>query len=158
MKVLRFALVGFLVLGLVGCGSSPTTKRDEKKDTAGKSDDHKETAGKGDDHKETAGKGDDKTEHSTHDKLVGTWEVSKGEMPPGSTVQFTKDGKMKVTMKAGDKTVLAEGTYEVEGMSIKTTQKQGAKEVKETLKIKSLTDKELVTLDEKGMTDEFKKK
>src|SRR5262245_3195877 len=38
--------------------------------------------------------------------LVGTWEVAKadqGTVPVGSTVEFTKDGKMKVTHKQGDK-------------------------------------------------------
>ena len=96
---------------------------------------------------------------SNKTKLVGVWEVTKSEgAPPGSTVEFTKDGKMIVTMKVDDKPVKVEGTYAVEGDSIKSNLKVNDKEMKETVKIKKLTDKELVTLDEKGKTDEFKKK
>jgi uncharacterized protein (TIGR03066 family) len=96
---------------------------------------------------------------SNKDKLVGVWEVTKSEgAPAGSTVEFTKDGKMIVTVKADNKTEKVEGTYTVDGDSIKSNLKVGDKEVKETAKIKKLTDKVLVTEDEKGKTDEFKKK
>ena len=130
MNVLRNAVVTLLLVGLAGCGGSTTTGGSSSTNTP-----------------------------TTKDKLLGTWEVTKGDMPPGSTIEFTKEGKLKFTIKLPDgKTHSEEGTYEVDGESIKTGHKEGDKEVKETIKIKSLTDKELVTLDEKGKTDEFKKK
>jgi uncharacterized protein (TIGR03066 family) len=93
------------------------------------------------------------------DKIVGTWEATKGEMPAGSTVEFTKDGKMKINIKAGGQTVSVEGTYKVDGDKLTTTGKgPDGKEKTETVKIKKLTDKELALEDDKGKTEEFKKK
>jgi len=92
-------------------------------------------------------------------KIVGTWEVTKSQdAPPGSTVEFAKGGKMKVTITLEGKTLTLEGTYKVEGDKIKSTLKQGETEHSETIKIKTLTDTRLVTEDEKGKIDEFKKK
>jgi uncharacterized protein (TIGR03066 family) len=93
------------------------------------------------------------------DKLVGVWEVTKSEnAPPGATVEFTKDGKMIVTIKDGDKTVKVEGTYTIEKDAITSNLKIEDKEMKETVTITKLTDKELVVKDAKGKVDEFKKK
>lgn len=91
------------------------------------------------------------------EKLLGKWELTKGEAPPGSTIEFTKDGKLKMVAKVKDKEFSMEGTYKVDGDKIVTALKIGEKEIKETMTIKTLTDKALVTLDEKGKTDEFKK-
>jgi uncharacterized protein (TIGR03066 family) len=92
------------------------------------------------------------------DKIVGTWEAVKGEVPAGSTIEFTKDGKMKLNIKAGGQTISVEGTYKVDGDKLTTTGKgPDGKEKTETVKIKKLTDKELVIEDEKGKTEEFKK-
>ena len=106
----------------------------------------------------TALRADDKKDLDK-DKLVGTWEVTKGEsMPVGSTVEFTKDGKLKIVVKEGDKTMTIEGTYKIEGQAFKSTLKFGNMENTETVKVTSLTDKELVLLDEQGKKDTFKKK
>jgi uncharacterized protein (TIGR03066 family) len=106
----------------------------------------------------TALRADDKKDLDK-DKLVGTWEVTKGEsLPVGSTVEFTKDGKVKITVKEGDKTMTIEGTYKIDGQAFKSTLKFGDKENTETVKVTSLTDKELVLLDEQGKKDTFKKK
>jgi uncharacterized protein (TIGR03066 family) len=92
-------------------------------------------------------------------KIVGTWVGVKGEIPPGTTVEFTKDGKLKVAVKIQDKTINVEGTYKVEGDTVKiTTKQQNGKEKTETIKLKTLTDTKLVTENEKGSVDEFKKK
>jgi uncharacterized protein (TIGR03066 family) len=102
---------------------------------------------------------DKKTDKGTNkDKVIGTWEIVKGTIPDGSTVEFTKDGKLTIAIKAEGKTVTMEGTYSVDGDKILLTYKQGNMESKETLRIKTLTDTMLVTLDEKDKTDEFKKK
>jgi len=105
----------------------------------------------------TAAYGADKKDDNKT-KILGVWEVAKGDLPKGSTMEFTKDGKLKVTIDVEGKKVVVEGTYEVDGDSIKTTGKgPDGKEQKETVKIKKLSDKELVTEDEKGKTDEFKR-
>jgi uncharacterized protein (TIGR03066 family) len=92
-------------------------------------------------------------------KIVGVWEGVKGDAK-GATVEFTKDGKIKINLEADGKKITIDGAYEMEmdGASIKTTLKgPDGKEHKETMKIKKLTDKELVTEDEKGKEDEFKR-
>jgi uncharacterized protein (TIGR03066 family) len=74
-------------------------------------------------------------------KLVGTWEVTKGEtMPVGSTAEFTKDGKLKLVLKNGDKTLTIEGTYKIEGQAFKSTLNVEGKDHTETIKVPTLTD------------------
>jgi uncharacterized protein (TIGR03066 family) len=91
---------------------------------------------------------------SNADLIVGTWEAVKGEMPPGTTVEFTKDGKMKANIKVGDKTMSMEGTYKVEGDKL-TTSMEGKSD---TDTIKTLNDTTLIIEDSKGKTNEMKKK
>jgi uncharacterized protein (TIGR03066 family) len=96
-------------------------------------------------------------EATLQDKLLGRWEATRGEIPPGSILEFTRDGKLKITIKVDGKAMSDESSYVVQGEAIKTTHKEGAKEVTETLKIKTLTEKVLVTEDDKAKTEEFKK-
>jgi uncharacterized protein (TIGR03066 family) len=100
------------------------------------------------------------SEPTNKEKIIGTWKPTKGEgsAVPDATLEFTKDGKLKVTVKIGDNTVTVEGSYEIDGDQITLTMKEGDKEKKETATIKTLTDKVLVTVDKKGKTEEFKKK
>lgn len=86
-------------------------------------------------------------------KLVGTWETKEG-----FTIEFTKDGKLTVTVKVEDKAISVGGTYSVEGNKLTVALKEGAQEKKETATIKKLDDKELVTVDAKGKEDTLKKK
>ena len=104
------------------------------------------------------GQADDKKEPTNKEKIVGIWEPTKGELPKGSTVEFTKDGKLKVVVKIEDKSITLEGTYTVDGDKVKTVLKDEGQERKEDLKIKTLNDKELVLVDDKGMAEEFKRK
>lgn len=93
------------------------------------------------------------------DKLVGTWEVTKGEtLPVGSTCEFTKDGKLILTIKEKGQSQKIEGTYKIEGQAFKATLKLGDKESTQTLKVPTFTDKELVMVDEQGKKDTFMKK
>ena len=83
-------------------------------------------------------------------KLVGTWEfvksTEKKSPPPGSTVEFTKDGKLKMSTKAGKQSITTEGTYSVDGDTLKiVTEGPDGKDDTRTMKIIRLTDKELVT-------------
>ena len=110
-----------------------------------------------------AGAEDKKAEKSNKDKIVGTWVLEKPEtpkaLPPGATLEFTKDGKLKLTGKVDGQDVNVEGTYSVDGDKLKTAVKDGDKEQTDTDTITKLTDKELVIKDTK--TEEtlvFKKK
>src|SRR5438445_809399 len=42
-------------------------------------------------------------------KVVGVWEVVKGEAPKGATVEFTKDGKVKIAFEAEGKKITIDG-------------------------------------------------
>jgi uncharacterized protein (TIGR03066 family) len=97
---------------------------------------------------------------SNKEKIVGTWLLVKSETetPPEATMEFTKDGKMKVSFKIGEKTVSVDGTYEIDGDKINVAMKVGDKEKKDTGTIKTLTDKTLVIVDTKGKADEYKRK
>ena len=100
-------------------------------------------------------------EKSTNkEKIVGTWEIvkSEGGVPPGTTLEFTKDGKITIKVKIDDKIITVSGTYAIDEDKLKTVVKIDDKEMKETMTIKTLTDKSLVTVNEKKETDEFKKK
>jgi len=93
--------------------------------------------------------------------VVGKWEVTKadeGTVPPGSVVEFTKDGKIKATMKKEDEETTAEGTYKIEGDAFVMTMKRGDKERTQKITITKLTDKEMATKNEDGKTVELKKK
>jgi uncharacterized protein (TIGR03066 family) len=130
MKTLWMALASGLVLGLAGISAA-----DEKKD--------------------------DKKTEETKKKLVGVWIAQEGgDMPAGSTLEFVKDGKLKVAVKIEDKTIEVEGTYEfTDADTLKVTSKDPeGKERSEKIKISKLSDSELVTVDEKDKKDTFKKK
>lgn len=92
------------------------------------------------------------------DKILGTWEATKGEIPAGATLAFNKDGKLKVMAEVDGKAVNIEGTYKVDGDTLTTTTKHEGADRTETATIKTLTDKELVLENKKGKTFEFKKK
>src|SRR5262249_43618515 len=87
-------------------------------------------------------------ESTTQEKLLGRWEATRGEIPPGSILEFTRDGKLKITIKVEGKAMSDESTYALQGEAIKTTHREGPREVTETLKTKTLTDKALGTEDE----------
>jgi uncharacterized protein (TIGR03066 family) len=98
---------------------------------------------------------------SNQTKILGVWEITKSDdgTPTGTTIEFAKDGKVKVTTKAGDLVLNLEGTYKVEGDKLTVTIKPpNEKEQTDTVTITKLTDKVLIIKDEKGKIDEFKKK
>ena len=87
------------------------------------------------------------------DMIVGTWEVTKSGSywPEGATLEFGKDGKLKVTFKIDDQDNPTEWTYTVDGDKINLvgtlvdTEVNQVLSAKEVLKIKELTDTHLVT-------------
>ncbi len=103
----------------------------------------------------------EKDKATNKDKIVGTWEVTKAgsDLPEGSTIEFTKDGKLTIVAKIKDQSITVKGTYTIDGDKLMVVQKTpDGKELKETIIIKSLTYKKLVTVDDKKKEDEFKKK
>lgn len=98
----------------------------------------------------------------TAEKLVGTWKLSKSEtpLPPNAsaTIDFTKDGKLNMKIEVAGQKLEMPGTWKLDGSKLKVKQSgPDGKEKEETMEIKSLTDSDLVTIDEKGKKDEFTK-
>jgi uncharacterized protein (TIGR03066 family) len=92
------------------------------------------------------------------EKLVGVWEPQGKNIPPGSSLEFTKDGKLKARFEAQGKPRTLDGSYKVEGNTLTVTFRMGDQERTDNLKIKTLTDQELVTVDSMGKEDTFKRK
>jgi uncharacterized protein (TIGR03066 family) len=143
MNVLRITLAGCLVAVLAGCTSSTT--KPPATTPAGTTPTHRT----------------EPVAASNKEKIVGTWELTKGEgeTPRGATFEFTKEGKLTMSAKVEGKEHKMEGTYTVENGKLTTARKgPGGKEEKETMTITELTDKKLVTKDDKGKSAEFQKK
>ena len=90
-------------------------------------------------------------------KLVGKWETVKGQLPAGSTIEFSKDGKITVAVKREGKTEKHTGTYKFDGGKIAVTRKYEGAERTRLFKVTKITDEVLVTEDDKGKTTEFKR-
>jgi uncharacterized protein (TIGR03066 family) len=94
------------------------------------------------------------------DKLVGMWEAVKadpGTIPVGSVVEFTKDGKSKLTVKEGDKEKIATGTYTV-GDTIQLTMTHDGQTHNITLKVLRLTADDAVFENQEGKSVTFRRK
>lgn len=107
-----------------------------------------------------AGAQDKKDDGKDYAKLiVGKWEVDKSgsDLPKGSTLEFTKDGKMTAVVKADGQELKIEGTYKVEKDKLTVKLKLGDQEIDETATIKKLTDDALHLEDKDKKVDEFKK-
>ena len=91
-------------------------------------------------------------------KLVGVWEVSKSDaLLQGATIEFTKDGKMKLKAKFSDKEFIIDGTYKLKERQDYMVLTFGGKTKEEIGTIKKLTDNELHVEDDKGKIDEYKR-
>jgi uncharacterized protein (TIGR03066 family) len=93
--------------------------------------------------------------------IVGKWEVSKadeGTVPPGTLVEFTKDGKFIVAGKKDDMDVKFEGTYTVEGNTFTFKLKIGEEEMSQTITITKISEKEMSTKNKEDKKVELKKK
>ncbi|MFT3880620.1 MAG: TIGR03066 family protein [Gemmatales bacterium] len=87
---------------------------------------------------------------------VGSWEVTithAGGPPKGGTVEFTKDGKLKVT---GEHNI--EGTYKIEGKRMKLKVKVENDEHNIDLTIDKLDDKTFAMNNEAGKVELTRKK
>lgn len=93
-------------------------------------------------------------------KIVGVWEVAKagGDLPAGSTIEFTKDGMIKAVVKVEGMEVKLDGTYTVAKDKLTVKIKVADQNVEETATIKKLTDDALEIEDKDKKIDVFKKK
>ncbi len=102
-------------------------------------------------------KADENQAKDNREKIVGLWEAvkaDKGTLPVGSTVEFSRDGKVKLTRKKAGKEQVKEHKYQVVGEKLIGTNEHGEKQ---SLTIKKLTATELIVQDE-DKTVEFKRK
>lgn len=92
-------------------------------------------------------------------KIVGVWVPKDAKSPPGTTVEFTKDGKVKMHIPLEKKDFNIDGTYKIDGNKFTITLKgPGGKEKTETETIKTLNDTTFTTVDEGGKVTEFTRK
>jgi len=93
--------------------------------------------------------------------LLGKWEVTKSgpeSLPEGTIVEFSKDGKVKLTRELMGKSMSAEATYTIDGDKFTIVDKMDKKVRKQTIKIIKISDEALTTENEKGTTVELKRK
>ena len=100
---------------------------------------------------------DDKDDNAK--KIVGKWEVTKSgsDVPVGSIVTFSKDGKINVAVKLDGKDESIDGTYKVEKDKLTVKLKVADQTIEEALTLHKLTDKELEIKDKDGKVDVLKK-
>ena len=93
-------------------------------------------------------------------KIVGKWEITKagGDVPVGSTIEFTKDGKLAAAIKAEGQELKLTGTYKLdkEKLTVKITVENQT--VEEIVTVKKLTDDEMELEDKDKKVDVLKKK
>jgi uncharacterized protein (TIGR03066 family) len=107
----------------------------------------------------TGARAEEKPEYAK--QIVGKWEVTKadeGTVPPGATVEFTKDGKVLATHKADGKDETVEGTYKVEGDTLTVTMKRGGEEHMQTITITKMSKSEMSTKNKDGKAVDLKRK
>lgn len=95
-------------------------------------------------------------------KLEGTWKLDKSdsELPKGASavIVFEKNGTFNMKIEVGTTKVELPGTWTLDGDKLTVVQKDPTgKQKTETMKIEKLDDTDLVTIDEKGKKDQFKK-
>ena len=92
---------------------------------------------------------------------VGTWDVIKshdGGPPKGGVVEFTKDGKIKVSGEQDGMKMNFDGTYKVDGNKLALTFKIGDSEQSVDLTIDKLDEKTFATTSKNGKVELARKK
>ncbi len=93
-------------------------------------------------------------------KIIGSWEVTKagGDVPAGSTIEFTKDLKLSVVIKTDGGDVKVSGTYKVEKDELRVKITVENQTVEATVTIKKLADNMMELEDKDKKVDVLKKK
>ncbi len=104
--------------------------------------------------------GSAKAEDVDAKKIVGTWvlEKSGGDLPVGTNVEFTKDGKLVANVKIESMEIKIDGTYSIAKDKLTVKLKAGEMDIEETATITKLSDEALELKDKDGKVDTFKKK
>jgi uncharacterized protein (TIGR03066 family) len=92
--------------------------------------------------------------------IVGKWEavkVDENTLPKGAVVEFTADGKLKVTAKNDGKDESVDGTYTLDGSSFTYKLKLGDMELSQKVVIKKISETEMDTANPEGKNVGFKK-
>ncbi len=82
--------------------------------------------------------------------IVGKWEVTKadeGTVPPGTMIEFTADGKLKIKGEVNGEKIDISGTYTVDGDSFTFKISFNGQEESKKITIKKLDEKEFETTD-----------
>lgn len=92
-------------------------------------------------------------------KLVGKWEVTKsgGDVPVGSVVEFTKDGKMTANVTLDGKDLKLTGTYTLTGDKLKVNLTLNEQKIDHQFTVK-FKDDEMTLEDADKKVDTLKKK
>jgi len=99
-------------------------------------------------------------EKDTAKMLVGKWEAAKvdeGTLPQGTIVEFTKDGKVKITAKKDNEEFNLAGTYKFENHKLTVKLKMNDEEKEHTVTVKKISDTEFVAEHEDGKSITFKR-
>lgn len=101
-----------------------------------------------------------RADEETTKKLVGVWVIDKSgsDLPPGSTLEFTKDGKVNAVVKDASGDLKFDGTFTATKDKLTVKLKVMTETVEETVTIKKLTDELLEVEDKDKKVDTFKKK
>lgn len=92
--------------------------------------------------------------------LIGKWEATKvdeGTLPKGTIVEFTDDGKLKVTAKKGDKDETVTGKYTADADSFTYTFTFDGMDRSQKITIKKISETELDTANPEGKVVVFKR-
>jgi uncharacterized protein (TIGR03066 family) len=92
-------------------------------------------------------------------QILGMWSFTDENLK-GSTIEFLKDGRVKVIIKQADSTINLRGSYEIEGgkLTITTLNPNNKKKMKRKSTIKSITAKEMILTGENGKDSKLVKK
>jgi uncharacterized protein (TIGR03066 family) len=104
------------------------------------------------------GRAEDKPDYAK--LIVGKWVAEKaddGTIPAGTEVEFTKDLKLKITVKEGGQETKLDGSYKIEGDKFIATVKVGDDEHMNTITMTKIDDKVMLTKDKDGKVVEFKR-
>jgi uncharacterized protein (TIGR03066 family) len=91
-------------------------------------------------------------------KLLGKWKLTKiepGELPEGQSIVLeVEKGKFKIIVTQGDVKDINEGTWKFDAKKIAIEFTEGSRKgMKQTDTVKEVTEKKLVLVDEREMTE-----
>jgi uncharacterized protein (TIGR03066 family) len=100
-------------------------------------------------------------ERAEAEKVIGTWKLVKSSNPNNSQpsdllLELTQGGKLVIRQTSNGRTSVYEGEYKLMKDEMPYSVKYpGGGEKKETLKIKKLTETELIVVDPDGIQEDF---